>query len=211
MAQRTKKTIPYYLFKHPKSKKSKRSPEEAEIYAQLASIYANRYFYQQGDKKSPYVYSPTYSKPVEVIKPITTRFIYEYLICHQEAVMTYKGRLITYEEYLAEIDEYDQAVLTFLEAGFPVTLPQFLGIIKITVQKINKYSFVLKSKVPKKIITLDWQNRFLRNRLLNVINPNWLNIRIINKKFLKKLYLELPQKEGIFSVKFGENNLSKKL
>lgn len=125
--------------------------------------------------------------------------------------MTYKGRLITYEEYLAEIDEYDQAVLTFLEAGFPVTLPQFLGIIKITVQKINKYSFVLKSKVPKKIITLDWQNRFLRNRLLNVINPNWLNIRIINKKFLKKLYLELPQKEGIFSVKFGENNLSKKL
>lgn len=203
------KTIPYHLFLNKQIRKVRESKYQ-DFYKQLVHIYVNRHVYDNGTK-SPYLYRAQTTSPTEVIEPIEERFIYEYLLKNNPQALTYgRGNILTFEEYLQEIGVYFNKVEDTLLEGFPVSLPHFLGIIKVKIDTISKYNYMSKRKLPKKIITLQWEKRFFDARLLNVIKPEWYSIKIRNKNLLNKLYSRLISHEYLYSLGLP-TNFSKKI
>jgi hypothetical protein len=199
------KTIPYHLFKNKRQRKI-RSSEYQEFYQQLVNIYANRHYYD--DKLGPidYLYSSETNRPCEIIEAIDEKFVYEYLLKHSpDCLKLTDGSTITFEEYMYAMETYYTILKDYLYEGIPVSLPHFLGIIKIKTKVIQKFNRIVKKYLPKKIITLHWENKFFVNRLLNVVNPNWFSIKIKDKELLNKIYNNMVEKSHLYEVSFGIN------
>lgn len=173
-------------------------------------MYVNRFVYESKETVSPYLYTSQTTKPTEVIAPINERFVYDYLRTYRPDVLTDKGIMITFEEYKEEMQIYFNRLEQELLEGSKVTLPHFMGIISVQVTVLRRLNYLLKKRVPKKIITLHWEKKYFDKRILNVMKPEWFSVKIKNKNLLRKLYQRIITHGYLYSI-IEPNNFSKKL
>lgn len=207
-----KQTIPYHLFLSKKCK-NRNNENNKKLYFQLAAIYANRYAHQSAHKPTHYLYNSTTEKPTEVIQIIDELFLYNYLLKHCPAVLTYgHGNVLSFSEFIEELGVYFFVLKNKLFSGEVVNLPHYLGIIKVQSTVIKKRYKKFNKILPKKIITLQWQKKFFENRLLNVVDKKWFSVKIKDKTFLNEIYYNMISNSLMYDIGFENiSEYSKKI